>query len=148
MSVTRVEHLDEDVTHVFEVAIIDAETANGNDDRCARPLRKASLLKVQVFLTHSVIVWSLCELVLEVIAEPTAFERAAVVIGRAVWIFLAVGTLRKRRLSKLLFLFLCGASVIAVTVQLPAVFETSRIFFGVSIFDCMAKIATLFAYLL
>jgi hypothetical protein len=91
------------------------------------------------FLARTIIVWSICELALEVMSSATTAECVAAMLGRVVWIPLAIGALYGHRLSKRLLIFLCGASALAVSVQLPSMFKTSEVFFGMSLIDCLVK---------
>ena len=148
MSATRLKHVDDEGLHAFEAVGVDGGMRDPDKEGHTWAARRARLLRVQVFLTRAIIFWSVFELVLELIAVPTTSGRAAVTVGRAVWIFLALRTLYNHPRSRRIFLFLCGASAVAIAVQLPTVFENSIILFSVSFLDCVSKAATLIAYLL
>lgn len=150
MCATRLEHASDDTTYAnaSDITIIDSDAQDVVDISCSRAHRKIGLSKAQAFLTRSVTIWSICELVLEVMTASTASECLALIIGRSIWISLAIGTMRDHHFTRRIFLFLCGASALAVVVQLPTAFETSKIFFGISLVDCLTKSATLLAFIL
>jgi hypothetical protein len=108
----------------------------------------ASLLHViprtaQCALPLSVAVWSILELPIELILARSSPERLASVLGRLIWVALAIGTVVKMRFAKAIFLFLCAVSSIVIAEALSMAYESSPLVFSVLVVDLFLKVAAL-----
>jgi hypothetical protein len=149
MSVTKLEHESEGVAYeIAPVMTIDEDEPDADAEPRSQSGRKAGANVVRAFFVRAIIVWSICELTLEVIVSATTVECVAALLGRAIWISLAVGTIYGHRFSERLLIYVCAASALAVSIQLPSLFKTSEIFFGISLVDCLVKGMALIALLL
>jgi hypothetical protein len=148
MSVTKLEHESEGVAYeIAPVMTIDEDEPDADAEPRSQSGRKAATNVARAFFARAIIVWSICELALEAIVSATTAECIAALLGRVIWISLAVGTIYGHRFSERLLIYVCAASALAVSVQLPSLFKMSEVFFGVSLVDCLLKGMTLIAFL-
>src|SRR5476649_379081 len=83
-------------------------------------------------VTMTSVVWTLCELPVEMLIARTIPEIMMVLIGRALWITLALFALGNMKWARPTFVFFTGLSTIVIAYKLPLEYGTFPVGFYLS----------------
>ncbi|MPW23583.1 hypothetical protein GCT13_44415 [Paraburkholderia sp. CNPSo 3157] len=139
MSTTRLSNIEKRLEYVAGRM----KSFRGEEGGVIASLLLIILRSAQRTLPLSVAVWSILELPLELFLAQSSTERFASVAGRLIWVALAIATIFKMRLARVMFIFLCAVSSIVVAQALPMAYESSPLVFSVLVIDLLLKVLTL-----
>jgi hypothetical protein len=92
-------------------------------------------------------IWGGCELPIELWLSEDVWKGVACLLGRGIWCGVVCGVLRSGRVSRVAFVFLCGISVVTISLGLPDEFRMFPIGFVFSAVECVLKGASLVAFM-
>jgi len=97
-------------------------------------------------ITMTSMVWTLCELPVEMLIARTNFETIGVLIGRALWIALALCALSGIKWTRPTFIFFTTLGTIMVAYSLPLEYGAFPVAFLLSAVECVLKGITVIAF--
>jgi len=97
-------------------------------------------------ITMTAVVWTLCELPVEILIARTPPEIIVVVIGRALWISLALCALSSVKLARPVFIFFTALWTIVIAYKLPLEYGAFPVGFFLSAVECILKGMTFLAF--
>jgi hypothetical protein len=134
--------LDDRVRHAFDLIGHEGEMA------AFRTCKRRTLMEfIARISTIGVCAWSLFEIPWEISPADDFMQICALLVGELALIGIGLCALAQARFARVVFTFLCCASVLAVGSALPSEYAASPQFFGLSLVECLLKATVVTTYI-